>query len=135
MQIDAGNQDDLIVVTNNGPSNPGSIFMALSQGTSFVTTRFGSTLDTPKLLVTEDLDCDGLKDILVYSTSGTHTVTIDVYSNTGNGGFAATPQTLTLTDSILSIAVANLDGDDKPDLAVLHTTPTAAIVIYQNTSS
>jgi hypothetical protein len=107
--------------------------MALSQGTGFVTTRLGGILQTPKLLLTEDLDCDGLKDVIVYSANAS---TIDVYSNTGNGGFETTPQTVPLNGNILSISVANLNADDtKPDLAVLRQTAMSEVTVYQNTST
>jgi hypothetical protein len=130
LDVDQDGRDDLIVATD--AQSDGSLTLALSRGAGFVTTPIAPVLPTPQILLTEDLDCDGLKDIILYNSGGNQ---ISVYLNSGVGGFISTPQMITVTNAVLSMAVANLDATDlRPDIVVLSQTgPTLAT--YQNVSN
>jgi hypothetical protein len=79
---------------------------------------------TPTSVVAADVNGDGRPDLVVpvADSSGRITV-IEIVLGDGSGGFTEAPGSpiSVLAGSALSVAVADLDGDGKPDLAVANT--------------
>ncbi len=81
-----------------------------------------------------DLDGDGRPDLVV--TNGIGDNTISVYRNTSVGAaitFAAR-QDFAVVNGAYAIAIGDLDGDGKPDLAIANN-GTDVVSIYRNTST
>jgi hypothetical protein len=81
-----------------------------------------------------DLDGDGKPDIVV--TNGVGDTSVSVYRNTSSGGvisFAAR-QRFSAVNGPYAVAIGDLDGDGKPDLAIANNGG-SQISIYKNIST
>ncbi len=90
---------------------------------------------SPSFIAIGDLDGDGKPDLAVVTQL---TNTISVYRNTSNSGSIqpgsfAPPVTVASGDQWSSIAIGDLDGDGKPDLAAASPN-SFGVSVYRNTS-
>ena len=87
------------------------------------------------LLIPQDLNGDGLLDILAFNYGGS---TISVFINRGDGTFAAKTDyniggtNLSYTGAVLTSALQDVNGDSKPDLVTLDAAASAIKVALNN---
>jgi 6-phosphogluconolactonase (cycloisomerase 2 family) len=123
------NSSNVSVLRNN--SSSGSIAAG-----SFAAKVDFATGDSPRSVAIGDLDGDGKPDLAVANLSS---ITVSVLRNTGSSGsiaagsFAAKVDFTTGTGPT-SVAIGDLDGDGKPDLAVANYNSNS-VSVYRNTSS
>jgi gliding motility-associated-like protein len=137
--IDGDGKADLIV-TNNG-SNTVSVYRNISTSGSLSAGSFAPGIDfstgtNPSCVTTGDIDGDGKQDIIVTNWGSS---TISIFRNTStsgsitNGSFAAKVDFATGSDPD-DIAVGDIDGDGRPDIAVINII-SGTVSIFRNTSS
>ena len=137
--LDGDGKADLAVA--NISSHTISIFRNTSSNGIINTSSFTAKVDfttgnNPRSVAIGDLDGDGKVDLAV-ATSGSST--ISVYQNTSSNGsitsssFAAKVDFVTVGNST-AVAIGDLDGDGKADLAVANVS-NQNISIFRNTSS
>ena len=118
--LDNDEKPDVILVNAIGESTNGSISVLLGKGDgSFQTpVQYPTSVGTTSLTVA-DLNADGIPDVVVanHDTSFVTTGGINVFLGKGDGTFGAST-TYDLGRGTNSVAVADLNGDGKPDLAV-----------------
>jgi hypothetical protein len=78
---------------------------------------FDSYFNYDDSLVVTDINGDHLPDIIFAETKNYPSTPLYVLMNEGNGKFA-TPSVITLSDRPESVAVGDLNGDSRPDIAV-----------------
>jgi gliding motility-associated-like protein len=123
--LDGDGKPDLVVANHN--SNTVSVFRNISTGGPLTMASFAAPVtfvsSNPASVIIGDLDGDGKPDLVVVNQSGN---TVSVLRNTATSGtissssFAA-PVTFAAGSLPSSIAIGDLDGDGKPDLAVVNT--------------
>ena len=114
-------------------SFPGRGVQAAIDATSFAPKVDFSTGTTPEAIAIGDLDGDGKPDLAVANTFSN---TVSVLRNTSMSGslsFAAKVDFGTGSHPV-SVAIGDLDGDGKPDLAVVNYSSNAVSVL-RNTST
>jgi hypothetical protein len=92
--------------------------------------------DNPGRLYWGDLDADGLIDLAMYHGTGTSSSSITVIRNTstlGSISFAA-PQVYAIGSVGTTMAIADVDGDAKPELLVVGEAADR-LSIFKNTSA
>jgi hypothetical protein len=101
-------RNDLVTIYKNTTSN---------KITSFATRQDFPTPHNPNAITTGDLDGDGRQDILI--TSESHAVSL--YRNTSTAGSIsfAPRMEIPIRTAVSEIKVGDLDGDGKPDVAML----------------
>src|SRR6185436_9428325 len=74
----------------------------------------------PKRIATADLDGDGKKEIIVSNTNAGLVSTISIFRNTSSGGTISFDPKMDLPtgNGSIGLAVAELNGDGKPDIVV-----------------
>lgn len=97
-----------------------------------------SISSSPQLVMTGDsgfdFDCDGRPDVVVYLVDST---SILIYLNNVGGRMLGAPVSIPVGSAIDSLAVADLDGDGQPDLALVTRSavmPNRSSVLLRNTS-
>jgi hypothetical protein len=110
--LDGDDDLDVIVVNSALTSNSISIFFGLGDGT-FLPQLELPTLVAPSDVVIADFDRDGDRDALV-----THGVSPAVLLFVNDGSGALTPETIDLGVPQATPSVADLDGDEWPDVAL-----------------
>jgi hypothetical protein len=137
--LDGDGKPDLAV--SNKTSNTVSIFRNTStSGSIAFTGKVDFTTGTsPNSLAISDLDGDGKPDIAV-ANSGS--ASVSVFRNTSTSGVAftaasfATAVNLTTATTPNYVAIGDLDGDGKPDLATANTNGTnPSVSVLRNTST
>ena len=129
-----------IVVTNFG-SNTVSVFRNTSTSGSITTSSFAPKVDftvgqAPDDVAVSDMDGDGKPDLLVANVSSN---TVSVFRNTSTSGsitassFASRVDFTTGT-SPQNVAIADIDGDSKPDMVVTNANDNT-ISVFRNTST
>jgi FG-GAP-like repeat/IPT/TIG domain/FG-GAP repeat len=104
--------------------------------TDFQAKQDFNTGASPFSMTIGDLDGDGKSDLVVANANSN---TVSVYRNTsisgsiGNGSFASKID-FTTGGYPRSVAIGDLDGDGKPDLAVVNAN-SATVSIFRNTST
>jgi hypothetical protein len=124
------------VITNSTGLNSVSIFRNTTTGT---TISFAPKLDlpvdtSPYDVATGDLDGDGKPDMVV-GNNGSNVISI--YRNTSTPGtvFFGSKIDLPVGTNTYGVAIGDLNGDNKPDLAVTTQGSVSALFILKNTST
>lgn len=129
MDANADGKDDLIVLAQEGSLS--SLFVARNTGGSFALSEIGPVISGMTNLVLEDLDCDGLKDVVVYGKNNSR---LTVYRNFGDGTFNKTPYELTLNLMDTTLAFANLNTADQAIDIAASNTRDSTLKIFRNAS-
>jgi hypothetical protein len=114
-----GNDLMTVDLTNNNVM----VLLNLGGNKGFPTTGGGtfSAGKIPKRGETADLNGDGFDDIIVVNTGTLAADDVSVLMNTGSGGFQSTPpRDYVVGAGARDIAIADLNNDGAPDLAVLN---------------
>ncbi len=132
--IDGDGKPDL--ATANHGSNTVSVFLNTStSGTvSFATTADFTAGSSPWSVCIGDIDGDGKPDIAV-TNGGDNTVSVLLNTSTvGTINFASKLDFNTGSNPSFSVSIGDLDGDGKPDLAVVNNGDNTVSVL-RNTST
>jgi 6-phosphogluconolactonase (cycloisomerase 2 family) len=137
--LDGDGKPDLAVA--NLSSNTVSVYRNTSTSGLIAAGSFAAKVDfatgtNPYSVAIGDLDGDGKPDLAV-ANSGSNTVS--VFRNTSTSGLIAAGSFAAKVDFTtgsgpLSVAIGDLDGDGKPDLAVANY-GSASVSVFRNTSS
>jgi hypothetical protein len=137
--IDGDGKPDLII-SNNTSSNL-SVFRNQSTSGTITTGSFAPKVDigtgtNPFGIAVGDLDGDGKQDVVV-ANSGSNTISI--FRNTSTSGSISLSSFAPKVDintgtSPYGVAIGDLDGDGKPDLAVTNSTGNT-VSLFRNTST
>jgi hypothetical protein len=114
--LDADGHPDLILL--NSSATTGSVGLLLGNAASPGTFRAGQTFSAPypSDVAAADLSGDGRADLII----GGDTLMVAM-QNPGTPGTFSSPETLVPSPSgVMSIAVADLDGDGTPDVAAAN---------------
>jgi hypothetical protein len=138
--LDLDGKADL-VVTNNSFATV-SVFRNISTNGSITTGSFAAKVDFttgtgPVSAAISDIDGDGKPEILVVNSGST---SVSVFRNTSTAGSLTTGSfsaKVDFTTGILpySVAVGDLDGDGKPDMAVANRTSNTVSVFYNKAAT
>src|ERR1700678_3776998 len=135
--IDGDGKPDLISPGN--ANSPTSIISYRRNTSSAGTVSFAPEVDLPApsgsypySMVTADLDGDGRQDVVFTASTGS----LSIYPNSSTAGTIAfgSRQDFTTDTDPFSVAVADLDGDGKPDIVVANFLSNS-ISIYRNIST
>lgn len=134
--MDGDGKADLIVANNGGP------YLSVHRNTGSVgTISFATPIDfqaftSPVSVSIGDLDGDGKPDVAVANFFNTFDNAISVFRNTSTPGTInfATKLDLTPGSQPRSVAIGDIDGDGKSDLAVANGNSNN-MSIFRNTSS
>ena len=131
--IDGDGKLDL--VTNNVSDNSVSVLRNTGSGgtINFATKVDFTTAGNPQSVTIGDLDGDGKPDLAIACWSSS---TVSVLRNTNSSGTIsfATKIDFTTTSGPYSLTIGEIDGDGKPDLAVVSR-DNNTISVFRNTSS
>ena len=128
--IDGDGKPDLIVVNSGYFSNSVSVFRNVSTSGNI---DFAPNIDFavgtfPEAVAVGDLDGDGKLDIVVVNR---HDDNISIFRNTSNIGVIsfAPKETFYVSSYPQSIAIGDLNGDGKPDLAIANVVSNTVSVL------
>jgi hypothetical protein len=132
--LDGDGQPDLAVA--NSSSSTVSVFRNTALPGSLTTTSFATKVDfatgpTPQAVAIGDLDGDGQPDLAVANSGG---ATVSVFRNVTTAGNLTTASFAARVDFTTgaapqAVAIGDLDGDGKPDLAVANGTDNSVSVL------
>ncbi|WP_304065242.1 FG-GAP-like repeat-containing protein [Pedobacter glucosidilyticus] len=131
--IDGDGKPDLAIV-NSGSNTVSILLNTGSSGTvSFASKVDFTTSSSPYSVAIGDIDGDGKPDLAIASFNNG---TVGVLRNTGSIGVLSFSSIVNFTAGInpVAVAVGDIDGDGKPDLAVCNSSSSTVSVI-RNTSS
>ena len=98
-----------------GPANAVSVLLGKGDGTFGAGTVYG-TANAPQWVATGDLNGDGIPDLVTANAAGGGSPGLSVLLGHGDGTFAA-KQDYAPGDVFYEVAIGDLNGDSKPDLA------------------
>jgi hypothetical protein len=135
MDLDGDGKPDLL--TPNSNSN--SVSLLPNQSTIGLL-QFGAHIDLPAgsdptAIATGDLDGDGRPDIAAINFNAGNYSTVSVYVNKSTpGNFSFSPKTdISTGQGSTDVAIADLNGDGKPDLIVLSGN-SGTLTVFTNTT-
>ena len=138
--IDGDGKPDLVVT--NWTSNTISVFRNTSTPGSITTSSFATNVDfptgtNPSDVVIGDIDGDGKPDLAVTNKNDN---TISVFRNTSASGSItassfASGVVFTTGTYPAYIAIGDIDGDGKLDLAVANNNSSGTVSVFRNTST
>jgi hypothetical protein len=142
--LDGDGKPDLAVANYSATSV--SVFRNTSASGSIAAGSFATKVDfttgnSPQSVAIGDLDGDGKPDLVVVNNLFTRTSTVSVLRNTSTSGTIdgrsfATKVDFTTGQFSVSVAIGDLDGDGKPDLAVANNgTSSNSVSVLHNTGS
>jgi hypothetical protein len=120
-----------LVVANEGSSSVG-VLLGNGNGT-FQTEQTFATGENPRFVAVADLNGDNRPDLVVTNNgvNGSLGDTVSVLLGNGNGSFQ--PQQTFATGTVpKAVAVADLNGDGKPDLVVVNDVSDSVSVLLGN---
>jgi hypothetical protein len=137
--LDGDGKPDLVIANNF--SNTVSVFRNISSSGSITPASFAARVDfttgtRPLSVAIGDLDGDGKPDLAVTNMSSN---TVSVLRNISSSGSItpasfATKVDFTTGNNPYSVAIGDLDGDGKPDLAIANNFSNT-VSVFHNTSS
>ena len=137
--LDGDGKPDLVVANQN--SDNVSVFQNTATSGSITTGSFAANVDfatgtSPWSVAIGDLDGDGKPDIAVVNYTGN---TVSVFRNTATSGSITTGSfdakvDFATGDTPWSVAIGDLDGDGKPDLAVANVN-SSTVSVFRNTAT
>ena len=137
--LDGDGKSDLAVA--NGGSASVSVLRNTASSGSIVSGSFATKVDfttgtNPYFVAIGDLDGDGKPDLAVTNNGS---ASVSVFRNTSSSGTVsfATKVDFTTGTNPYSVAIGDLDGDGKPELAVVNNSSTGGntVSVFRNTSS
>ena len=134
--IDGDGKPDIAAVNSLGGNVSVLHNLSTSGSVNFGAAVNFATGTTPQGVVIADLDGDGKNDMAVANTGSSN---VSVFLNTStygiiNSGTFAGAVPFTAAAGSNYVAVADIDGDDKLDLAVANSTPGSVSVLRNNSS-
>lgn len=139
LDVDGDGKLDFAVTNQN--SNSVSIYRNIAISGSITTNSFEPKVDfatgsNPRYLAVGDLDGDGKQDLVVPNMNSK---TVSVFRNTASSGVINTNSFATKADFITSsspylVAIGDLNGDGKADLALSHT-GSNVVSVFRNTNN
>ncbi|MEI6508716.1 MAG: FG-GAP-like repeat-containing protein, partial [Bacteroidota bacterium] len=130
------------IVVTNGSSNTISVYRNISLAGSITSGSFAAKVDfatgtVPSIIVVGDLDGDGKLDLAVSNNSAS---TISIFRNTSTSGSITTSSFAAKVDFSVGsnprgIALNDIDGDGKLDIAVGNNTGNTVSVLYNTSTS
>ena len=113
-----------LVVGNflGGPTSGGSMSVLIGNGDGTFQAAVTTPIQTPFHVVAVDLNADGKQDIVAASPPDK----VSVRLGNGNGTFQS-PVTYTVGDGPRTLAIANFNGDTKPDVVVSNSGNSATL--------
>jgi hypothetical protein len=132
--LDGDGKPELIYMTQNTSSNLSVMKNKSVKGSfAFDNPIVLANLPAPFVPAVGDLDGDGLPDIAA-SCGGGYIVVKKNTSTPGNLSFSGLQMTFSTADYAECVAIADIDGDGKPDLAATNR-GTKSVSVLRNTSS
>ena len=133
--LDSDGKPDL-VVTNDGSSTVSTFRNISTTGNINFNTNVDFTVGSaPYGIAIADLDNDGSPDLVTANNNSTNISVLKNTSTSGSISFAAKVDFGTNTNPY-GVAIGDLDGDNKPDIAVSHyNTSNQFVSVFRNTGS
>jgi hypothetical protein len=118
--VNGDGKQDLVVSTGNGfTSSAGNVLVYLGNGDgSFQKPSSLSAGAYPGPVTIADMNNDGHPDIVVYTTDSNSNPFLDILLGNGNGTFQTATSAALPEGVVSSLAVADLNGDKKPDVVL-----------------
>ncbi|HMU39329.1 MAG TPA: FG-GAP-like repeat-containing protein [Pseudomonadota bacterium] len=127
--LDSDNKLDAVIANAGG----GNVSVILGQGNGQFTSKTPVTAgNSPNAIVLRDFDGDGKYDLVSANAGGgTGTASLTIALGNGDGTFK-TPNSMNIPVGSTGMAVGDIDGDGKLDLAISHGAQGSVSVLIGN---